>query len=215
MKIITIIVAAGKGQRMKSDIPKQYLSLKGKTILYHSILPFLKHKKISDVFCVIAKNDIDLYNKSVANLNLPQPLFGGERRQDSVRFALEKIRYLSADLVLIHDAARPFISQKIIDDLIISLEKNKAVIPVITISDTVKKINNDIIFQTIPRDNLCLAQTPQGFNYKLIYDLHQKYQDQNFTDDAALCEIENIEVKAIKGDINNIKITKREDLIIK
>jgi|DEB0MinimDraft_10_1074344.scaffolds.fasta_scaffold18163_4 2-C-methyl-D-erythritol 4-phosphate cytidylyltransferase/2-C-methyl-D-erythritol 2,4-cyclodiphosphate synthase len=208
-KIIAIIVAAGKGKRMESKIPKQYLPLNDKGILYHSILPFLNHPKISDVVCVIAKSDLELYQNSILDLNLLDPVFGGQERQDSVFNALEKITDLNPDKILIHDAARPFVTKEIIDSLI-SLE-NEAVIPTIKISDTIKKVENGIICKTISRDNLYLAQTPQFFDYDLIKNLHQKYQGQNFTDDSALCEEEKIKIAVIDGDINNFKITTKQD----
>lgn len=208
-KIIAIIVAAGKGNRMESELPKQYLPLNDKSILYHAILPFLNHSKISDVICVIAKNDLDLYQNSVSDLNLLDPIFGGQERQDSVFNALEKITDLNPNKILIHDAARPFVTQKIIDDLIES--ENKATIPVIRISDTVKKVENNLIYKTISRENLYLAQTPQFFDYDLIKNLHQKYQGQNFTDDATLCEKDEIKIAVIDGDINNFKITTKQD----
>jgi len=211
MKIITIIIAAGKGKRMKSKIPKQYLPFKNKTILYHSILPFLSHPKISDVICSISKDDIDLYKNSIDSLNILEPVFGGVERQDSVRLALEKIQQLNPDLVLIHDAARPFVTNETIDNIIYNLKKNKAVIPAITIFDTIKKVKNGSIEKTISRENLYLAQTPQAFNYNLIHDLHKKYKNQKFTDDSSLCEKENISVKIITGNINNFKITTKED----
>jgi len=211
MKIIAIIVAAGRGSRVKSDIPKQYFSLKDKTILYHAILPFINHPRISNIICSIAPSDLDLYNDAISNLQILEPVFGGVERQDSVRIALEKIKDLNPDYVLIHDGARPFITTKIIDDLIVKLQQEKAAIPAIAIADSVKKIENNKIIKTISRDNLFLAQTPQAFDYKLILDLHNKYKNQKFTDDASICEKEGIDVTIIDGNINNFKITTKED----
>ena len=91
------------------------------------------------------------------------------------------------------------------------LEEKKAAIPTISISDTIKKVENNSISKTISRENLYLAQTPQAFKYQLISDLHQKYQNQKFTDDASLCEKEKITVSMISGDVNNFKITNKED----
>ena len=210
-KIIVIIVAAGKGNRMESEIPKQYLPLKDKAILHHTISAFTNHPKISDIICVIAKDDLNLYQKAILDLKILPPIFGGKERQDSVRLALEKIQDIKPDHVLIHDGARQFVTKKIIDDLILKLEEKKAAIPTISISDTIKKVENNSISKTISRENLYLAQTPQAFKYQLISDLHQKYQNQKFTDDASLCEKEKITVSMISGDVNNFKITNKED----
>lgn len=209
--IVAIIAAAGMGSRMGSKLPKQYLAFKDKSILYHSILPFYQHNKIDKIFCIIAKNDINLYQDAIADLQIEGVIFGGKERQDSIRIALEQIKDLNPKKILIHDAARPFINKKIIDNLIIELNNNQAVIPAIKISDTIKEVKNNFIIKTIPRENIYLAQTPQAFDYNLIYSLHQKYKDHKFTDDAALCEYENMAVKIISGDNNNFKITNKQD----
>ena len=211
MKIIAIIVAAGTGNRMKSDIPKQYLPLQNKTILHHCITTFKNHSQISNIICAINKDDLDLYQNTISDLKILEPVFGGTERQDSVRLALEKIQNLNPDLVLIHDSARPFVTKEVIDNLILKLDKNKAAIPTILVSDTIKKIENGVIINTIDRENLHLAQTPQGFNYQLILKLHRKYQNQKFTDDSSLCEKEKVIIGIVPGDINNFKITNKED----
>ena len=196
MKIVVLIVAAGNGARLGSAIPKQYLKISGKSILEHSIEKF----KDFETYAVISEKHQHLYN-----LKTPV-IFGGETRADSVRLALNAIK---ADKVIIHDAARPFISPEIITNFINELKTSKAVIVVSKVADTIK---NNKTNKTIPREDLVAAETPQGFDYDIFVKLHEKYQDRAFTDDAELFELENIPVKYLINDLPNFKITTMQDL---
>ena len=141
MQNLVLIVAAGRGTRLGGELPKQYQPLDGKAVLTHSIEAFLKHPRIDKVQVVIAAEDEKLYNNAISALKskkLLPPVIGGRERQDSVRLGLESLEKLNPKNVLIHDAARPYISAKVIDNVITALHKHKAVIPAIPATDSVR-----------------------------------------------------------------------------
>lgn len=211
-KAIALITTSGRGSRFSSDgIPKQYMNLAGASILRHSILAFLKHPKIDDVICVIHPDDVSLYEEATFGLDLLNPVFGGDTRQDSVRHGLEALEEVNPDKVLIHDAVRPFVSKKIISGVLEKLETHPAVIPAVAVEDTIKKYSDGKIEWTLERQDLWRAQTPQGFLYEDIMNSHRAFKDKSFTDDAALNEYAGIPVAIIPGSQNNFKITTKED----
>jgi len=211
-KIIAIIVAGGKGERLNAQIPKQYLEIKGKTLLRRTIDNFFA-SGIDNIQIVIGENDQKLYQNATKGLNLLPPVIGGVTRQESVLNGLKAIKPQNPDYVLIHDAARIFADEKIINNVINELENGaKGIIPAVKISDTIKQSTNKLIDKTIDRSNLYSAQTPQGFDYQTIFELHKKHKNEEFTDDAALFEAENIAVKISEGNSNNFKITTNDDL---
>lgn len=216
-------------------MPKQYLLLAGEPILRHSATAFLNHPQIDTVLVVYNPEHQDLYNAAVGDLPLLAPVAGGKTRQDSVRLGLEAIAKYNPQKVLIHDAARPMVDARIISDVINALDDTSGVIPAFSVPDTIKKCKNGKITATIPRDDLMLAQTPQGFVFEEIFDAHSKclslvvdslsqeslndkrqtINDKripNFTDDASLFEHLGKEVKIVAGSQNNFKITTENDL---
>jgi len=223
---IAIIVAAGKGSRMQESIPKQYLEIHNKPILYHTILKFYLNPLISKIIAVIPSNDDKYYinniissiYKSLNNKKILKKIEivkGGSTRQNSVFNALKKINN-TQNIVLIHDGVRPFVKQIHITKCIQTAVKYKASILAIPASDTIKKAEQNEIFETLDRTNLWLAQTPQAFDYSLILNAHKNAQDKGFdaTDDSMLVEKIGQRVHIVKGDNLNIKITTKEDLII-
>lgn len=213
-----LIVAGGTGQRFQSHLPKQYHLLAGKPVLYHTIHAFLTHPRIDWVQCVIHPAHRDYYAAAIADLELPPPLFGGETRQDSVRQGLMGLTSSllppqNPDFVLIHDAARPLVDPALIDRVISALNEAEAVIPALPVVDTLKsgKIGGTAL-KTVPRDALCRAQTPQGFHFQRILELHQRHAGQNYTDDSALCEAAGIHPLLVEGNERNMKITTEADL---
>lgn len=211
-KTIALITTSGRGSRFSSDgIPKQYMKIAGISILRHSILAFLNHPQIDDIICVIHPDDIKLYEEAVFGLDLLDPVFGGDTRQESVRKGLESIAEHNPDKVLIHDAVRPFVSKKIISGVLQKLETHQAVIPAVAVEDTIKKYSDGKIEWTLERQDLWRAQTPQGFLYEDIMNSHRAFKDLHFTDDAALNEYAGIPVAIIPGSQNNFKITTKED----
>ncbi len=212
-KIVALITACGRGNRFNrgEGVPKQYMPLAGKPLLYHSIVAFLNHPQISDVICVIHPDDIALYEEAASGLDLLNPIFGGETRQASIRTGLEALREYNPSKVLIHDGVRPFVSRRIINGILEKLETHPAVIPAIAVEDTLKKFGDGKIEWTLERDNLWRAQTPQGFIYHDILNSHIAFKDLHFTDDASLNEYAGIPVAIVPGSQNNFKITTEDD----
>ncbi len=212
-KIAALIMAAGSGARLGSDTPKQYLEIGGSSVLRQSIEAFLSHKEIDLVQIVILPTNKKLYQQATIGLALPAPISGDKNnRQESVRKGLEALKKSLPNLVLIHDAARPFIDTRTISSVIKGLKKNRAVIPVIKIKDTIKQTSKNTVSKTIDRSQLVQVQTPQGFDFKTIFNLHKKYKGSDFTDDASLAEKEGIKVITVAGQEDNFKITNKEDL---
>ncbi|MFT6346684.1 MAG: 2-C-methyl-D-erythritol 4-phosphate cytidylyltransferase, partial [Myxococcota bacterium] len=148
---------------------------------------------------------------AVIGLDLLNPIFGGETRQESVHKGLEALKEYEPDKILIHDGARPFTSKRVINGILEKMETHPAVIPAIAVEDTIKKYGDGKIEWTIERENLWRAQTPQGFLYQDILSAHSNFKDINFTDDAALDEYAGIPVAIVPGSQNNFKITTEED----
>jgi len=207
--IVALIMSAGRGSRFiaKHDMPKQYLLLGGIPVLRYSIEVFLNHPEVDDVRVVIHKDDIELYEEAVRGLSILSPVFGGDTRQVSVYNGLESLIDINPKFVLIHDAARPFVTKKIITSVIKQLDSHKAVIPAIPVDDTVKKCDNGNVLWTVDRVDLWRVQTPQGFTYKDIFHHHNINRDKNFTDDCSVMEYSGIQAIIVPGSEENFKIT--------
>ena len=189
--------------------PKQYQEIESEMIVAKTIKQF--QGLIEEIIVVIRKEDEGFFKQNFPNIKY---CFGGETRQASVLKGLEFLSPNKPEFVLITDAVRPFTSKKLITEVINELKNGKkAVIPVLPIHDTVKKAINGKVIETLNREELFLTQTPQGFEFELIYNLHNKYKAESFTDDSALCEKAGIEVTAILGEKKNIKITTKDDII--
>lgn len=212
IKNAAIIVAAGRGQRMGGEIPKQYLEIGGVPILRQTINAFINCKHIDYIQVVYHPDDQNLYEKAVFGLDLPDPVIGGDTRQHSVLNGLAAITDLNPKNVFIHDAARPFITPGLIEKLSSSVEETGAVIPALKVTDTIKYMTDDHINNTIDREYLYRAQTPQVFDFELIYAAHQASVDRELTDDSAVAEQNGIKVRMIEGSENNFKITTDADL---
>ncbi len=211
---IAIIMAAGQGERLDAQIPKQYINVAGESILRRIVKKFVNHELIDATIVVINANHIDRYQHDMNELDVLPYVIGGARRQDSVRNALEVLSQYSPQNVLIHDAARAFVVDEVITNVIKALEDHEGAIAAAKLVDTLKYVEADVIEKTIARDNLFLAQTPQGFHYEAICDLHRKYKDFNFTDDAGLFEHVGKKVKVVNSSLMNFKITTADDLIL-
>lgn len=212
-KIFALIVAGGQGSRFGTELPKQYYPLNNKTVIYHAVAAFLKHPQITGIQVVIGKETESFYESALKGINLLPPTFGGSTRQESVYKGLQALKQHTPDLVLIHDAARPYITGTLIDRVINALENADACIPVISVADTIKRTENNIVKETIDRSTLRRVQTPQGFNFSTIFSLHQQFANNpTFTDDALLCEAGGIPVHCVEGEEENIKITVAKDL---
>jgi 2-C-methyl-D-erythritol 4-phosphate cytidylyltransferase len=211
--VYTIIVAAGLGKRFGS--PKPFVALKGKRILDYCLETFNGHPGIFEIVLVLRETSekflfLDRFEK------LKTVAAGGERRQDSVFSGFQQINPEQGDIVLIHDAARPRVKAELIDAIIEKTRETGAAIPVLPVSDTIKKINGDRVSQTINRQGLYLTQTPQGFSCEILRRAFKESgEDQGmYTDEAALVEKLGQDVFVVPGDPSNLKITFPEDLKI-
>lgn len=216
-KVIVIIVAAGKGTRMQSDKPKQYLAVKGVPILEMTIQKFEYNEYIDEIMLVINKNDINnIVIKKISNYKKVKNIVkGGRSRTESVYNGLCYIKEKDS-IVLIHDGVRPFVSNDIIKECISSLEHNEACIPAINVIDTIKLLDGGVVKETIDRSKYCLVQTPQAFKYLILKECYDKAIKEkiNVTDDASVLEKYGRKIKVIKGNPKNIKITNPFDLKI-
>jgi len=210
--VTAIIVAAGKGKRMGEDIPKQFLLLKEKPILWYTLYAF-QCSAIDEILLVINPDWEQESNNIVKEFSkVKYVVFGGKTRQASVWAGLEAIEH--TDIVLIHDGVRPFVSKKLIKRVIEGVYKWEAVVPVLPVKETIKWVEGSVIKKTIPRDYLYFAQTPQGFKYLFLKEAYVQAQIRKwrFTDDASLLEKIGIRVHVVSGEPYNIKITTPEDL---
>ncbi|MFC1672755.1 bifunctional 2-C-methyl-D-erythritol 4-phosphate cytidylyltransferase/2-C-methyl-D-erythritol 2,4-cyclodiphosphate synthase [Pseudomonadota bacterium] len=210
---VALIVAAGRGRRFGGDQPKQYAPLGGQTVLAQTIARFLANPGVDLVRCAIHADDRDLYDAATEGLDLLEPIIGGVTRQDSVRFGLESLQDLGCAKVLIHDAARPFVSDALIDGVIEALDNHAGALPAVAVADTLKRGEDGHITGTVSRENLWRAQTPQGFSFQEILDAHHQFQGQELTDDTQVFERSGREVVITQGAEDNFKITTGDDLM--
>jgi 2-C-methyl-D-erythritol 4-phosphate cytidylyltransferase/2-C-methyl-D-erythritol 2,4-cyclodiphosphate synthase len=209
---IALIVAAGSGTRFGGEQPKQYLPLAGRAVLRHATETFLGHPAISAVRVVISSEHRALYDRATADLPLLPPVAGGANRQDSVRNGLESLAEMQPAQVLIHDAARPFLSPAIIDRTIAALAEVPGAIVAIPVTDTLKRAQDGQVGETVDRSGLWRAQTPQGFHFAEILAAHRAAKGAAMTDDAAVAEAAGLPMKLVMGADDNFKITTAEDL---
>ena len=211
-KTVALIVAAGRGQRFGGSLPKQYASLAGVPLLRHTLRAFAEHPGIARVRAVIHPDDRDLYDAAAAGLDLEEPVSGGASRQESVLRGLESLAGEAPERVLIHDGARPFVSEAIIDRVVAALDGNAGAIAALPVVDTLKQGQEGVIQGTQDRAGLWGAQTPQGFRYNEILAAHRTAAGEELTDDAAVAERAGLAVALVDGSRENIKVTSQDDL---
>jgi 2-C-methyl-D-erythritol 4-phosphate cytidylyltransferase / 2-C-methyl-D-erythritol 2,4-cyclodiphosphate synthase len=216
--VAAVIVAAGRGQRAGGEMPKQYREIAGEPVIRPTLCAFLAHPQIALVQPVIHPDDEALYRGAAAGLSALAPVPGGATRQASVRAGLEALGGTGGaapDLVLIHDAARPFLTGGLISRAIVAGQDYGAAVPAIAIADTVKKIDEAaVITATLDRSGLRMVQTPQAFAFGLIRDAHRRAVAaglEHFTDDAALAEWAGHRVHVFEGETANVKLTTNDD----
>ncbi|MEG0180994.1 MAG: 2-C-methyl-D-erythritol 4-phosphate cytidylyltransferase [Peptostreptococcaceae bacterium] len=214
-----IIVAAGKGSRMKSDINKQFLKLGDREVIAHTIGKFYKNKNIDEIIIVVKEDEKEFVEKKIIskfgykNIKIA---IGGNERQDSVYNGLKQVRQ-DCKIVLIHDGARPFVNEETINNCIKYTKKYDSTVVGVPVKDTIKIVDEDNNVSVTPnRSKLWSIQTPQSFKYDLILKAHERAKEDNYygTDDSMLMEYSGYIVKVIEGNYNNIKITTQEDLNI-
>ena len=210
-RIAALIVGAGIGSRMGAGRPKQYLPLGGVTVLRRAIEAFEGHAHF--LMAVIGAGHEAEYEAAARGAYLLPPVRGGTTRQESVRAGLEALAEHDPDFVLIHDAARPLVSSALIARVIAALESGApAAIPALAVADTLRKQNSDGTWETVPREHMFRAQTPQGFVYASILKAHREHAGESLTDDMALAELAGLEIVVVAGEEANIKITTQDDL---
>jgi 2-C-methyl-D-erythritol 4-phosphate cytidylyltransferase/2-C-methyl-D-erythritol 2,4-cyclodiphosphate synthase len=212
MQTVALIVAAGRGQRFGSELPKQYHMLLGKPVLAHTLAAFAAHPRIDAVRAVIHPDDRPLYDAAARDVpKLLTPVAGGADRQGSVLNGLESLAGDSVRHVLIHDGARPLISAAVIDRSIAALTEAPGAIAALPVSDTLKRARGDAIGDTVDRTALWRAQTPQAFRFDCILQAHRQAA-AGATDDAAVAERAGLTVRLVPGEEENLKITSADDL---
>ncbi len=214
-KIAALIVAAGVGSRCNSTLPKQYIKLAGKSVLFHTIKRFLANQYIDYIRIAINRDHENFYEKAISlitDTKLLSPVYGGENRQNSVKLGLKSLQKVNPDFVVIHDACRPFVSDVLIDNLAQSMinDQYTGVVPAIEVEDTMSLVGNNFVESTISRGKLRAIQTPQIFNFKELLSCHQS--DKEFTDDSSLMVEHKKHVKIIEGEKSNFKLTTKEDI---
>jgi 2-C-methyl-D-erythritol 4-phosphate cytidylyltransferase/2-C-methyl-D-erythritol 2,4-cyclodiphosphate synthase len=209
--VAVLVVAAGKGERVGGIVPKQYASLMGKPVLRWTLEALARQTDVTAIQVAIGPEQEALYADAVAGLNLRAPIVGGATRQESVRLGLEALADAVPDIVLIHDAARPLVSDRLIAAVIASLEAGAdAAVPLLPVADTLKK-HDGSAWNTVSRDGLHRAQTPQGFRFAKILRAHRHFAQRNVTDDMALAELAGLHIREVAGEEENLKITTPED----
>jgi 2-C-methyl-D-erythritol 4-phosphate cytidylyltransferase len=222
MTVSAIIVAAGKGIRMDDNVRKQYLLLDNRPLISHTIEVFDECNIIDKIFLVVPEEDFVFCNENILNQQNFQKKIslvpGGAKRQDSVYNGLLAIDNMIDDsIVVIHDGVRPFIRSEQLTECITCATDYDACILGIPAYDTLKRVNSSgFIEDTIERNTIWLAQTPQAFKYNLIRRAHENAirTGINGTDDAMLVEQLGINVKVVRGSRCNVKITTKEDLLL-
>jgi 2-C-methyl-D-erythritol 4-phosphate cytidylyltransferase / 2-C-methyl-D-erythritol 2,4-cyclodiphosphate synthase len=214
--VAVVVVAAGRGERAGGGVPKQYRDVAGEPMIRPTLAAFLGHPQIDVVQPVIHPGDESAYRAAIGGFaKLPPPVPGGATRQASVCAGLEALAARSPEIVLIHDAARPFLTGALIDRAIAAGRKTGAAVPGVAIADTVKQIDTAaMVAATLDRSRLRIVQTPQAFAFDLILDAHRRAATAglaSFTDDAALIEWAGHRVSVFEGEAGNVKVTTNED----
>jgi 2-C-methyl-D-erythritol 4-phosphate cytidylyltransferase / 2-C-methyl-D-erythritol 2,4-cyclodiphosphate synthase len=212
MHVTAIIAAGGAGRRLGASVPKQLLDIGGRTMLAQSVRAFTSHVRVTDVIVVLPPG-VSESGPDAASIPGARVVTGGARRQDSVANGFDAVRP-DADVVLVHDAARPFVTEDLIGRTIDAAAAYGAAIAALQSSDTIKRVRTDgVIIDTIPRSEIYLAQTPQGFRRDVLAKaIAAGRSGVDATDEAMLAEHAGFTVHVVDGDPGNVKITTQEDL---
>jgi 2-C-methyl-D-erythritol 4-phosphate cytidylyltransferase / 2-C-methyl-D-erythritol 2,4-cyclodiphosphate synthase len=213
-----LIVAAGRGSRAAGDVPKQYQKLADTTVLARTVATFVADLRIHMIHVVIHPDDLLLYDQALGPLRhrCRPPVMGGATRQASVLAGLEALSSANPARVLIHDAARPFVTGAEIGRILDALSSAPAAVATVPVADTLKRATDGgFSAGTVDRTGLWAAQTPQGFNFTAILGAHRKAAAagrHDFTDDAAIAEWAGLKVALVQGSSRNVKLTTQDDL---
>ena len=218
MKVGAIIAAAGAGRRMRAERPKQLLALNGTPILIHTVAKFDASSVVDYIIVTAPKESVDEVKSLVARAGFKKPvhvIVGGERRQDSVAAGLQHLQP-GTTLVAVHDAVRPFVSLSEIENVIRQADRSGAAILGVPLVDTVKLAEKEFVGQTLAREHLVLAQTPQVFRTEILKEAFERARKDEYygTDESSLVERMNHAVAIVRGSERNIKITRPTDLTL-
>jgi 2-C-methyl-D-erythritol 4-phosphate cytidylyltransferase/2-C-methyl-D-erythritol 2,4-cyclodiphosphate synthase len=215
--VAALVLAAGRGLRSGGGIPKQYRSVAGKPVVRRSLELFLGHPRVAHVQPVLHPDDREFFNAATAGLAFLEPVCGGATRQASVLAGLAALEKCNPDIVLVHDAARPFASAALLDRAIETAAACGAAIPAVAVTDTIKAVDREgRVTQTIDRSALRAVQTPQAFDFRRLLEAHRaaaRKDMQDFTDDAALAEWAGLAVMTFEGEAGNMKLTTADDFV--
>ena len=217
MQTVAIIVSAGRGKRFEGKIPKQYVTIDNKPVLYYTLSVFNGTSSIDGIILVSARNRVAYCRRLINRYNLEKVfavVAGGTTRAHSVYNALKAVPR-EVKVILVHDGVRPLVKKALIAKVITAVKKKGAVITAVAPKDTIKEVSSkDVVKKTFNRRDLISAQTPQGFRPDILAAAYKKFRQKlnEVTDDSSLAEKAGFRVKVIKGDCDNIKITTREDL---
>jgi 2-C-methyl-D-erythritol 4-phosphate cytidylyltransferase len=227
MNVIAIIPAAGLGTRMapvsggRPGVSKQFTELHGVPILIHTLRKFAVHPLVNEIYVAVRPAETGPLKQRLEQEKLPCPVHvveGGEHRQESVRNALARVQAAADDLILVHDAVRPFVDAETIQKVIEATQRYGAAIAAVPAVDTIKQVERTaegaVVRATIPREQIVLVQTPQGFRYPLLKQAMEEAERDGFagTDEAALVERTGQNVAVVMGSPRNFKITTPADL---
>lgn len=214
MKVVALVVAAGRGVRFGGATPKQWLDCAGEPLLARTLAALAAAPLVSEILTVIHPHDRELYDAALiaSGARASPPAFGGETRQISVRNGLEALAAQRPDFVLIHDGARPFVSPGLVARAIAAAQAHGAAVPGIAVTDTVKQVEETRIVASPNRAALRAVQTPQAFRFDLILAAHRAAIRLDMTDDAAVAEAAGHAVHIFEGDPGNLKVTTMSDL---
>ncbi len=207
MRVAALLVAGGTGSRFGADRPKQFTLLFGRPVMRHAAEALLPH-----VALLQPVGDPEAVSDALEGLAHLPPVPGGATRQDSVRAGLEALVPHAPDVVLVHDAARPVVPPGMVRAVLAALEAHPGAIPALPVADTLKRAVGGVIHETVPRDGLFRAQTPQGFRFPALLAAHRSGV-RGATDDAALLEAIGATVALVPGHEDNVKLTYPEDLV--
>ena len=213
--VTAILLVAGNSTRYGQNRNKNFEKINGKTVMSYSLKTFHENPYIDTIIIGIKKEESSIVQEILEEENITKPtklVIGGKSRQETIYNCLQETK---ADIVIIHDGARPAIKQKYISECIESMEEVKGATIGVPSKDTIKITNeNNIVIQTTKRSNTWIVQTPQCFDRKILLQMHEKYKQEEVTDDCMLLEKNQIPVKILEGDYTNIKITTYEDIHI-
>lgn len=217
MTVAAVIVAGGSGLRAGGEKPKQYQLIGGRPVIWWTCRAFLEHPAVAHVQPVIGEGHEQMFAEAVKGLDIPRPVIGGSTRQESCRIGIESVARHRPTKVMIHDAARPFISAGLIDGVIDWLDRFPAVVPGMPVAETLKFAPGGVVNRTVDRAAIWTAQTPQGFLYDGILAAYRKAeaeQTQGLTDDASVAEHAGIAISMIPGEYRNRKLTTGDDIVM-